>query len=52
MSSDSTPHHDDLDRLIAGEQDGLPPAPEGSTDPSGSTDPEERFVPPSGHQTE
>ena len=52
MSSDSTPHHDDLDRLIAGEQDGLPPAPEGSPDAPGSAEPEERFVAPSEHQTE
>lgn len=52
MSSDSTPHHDDLDRLVAGEQDGLPPAPEGSPDEPGTVDPEERFAPPSGPQAD
>lgn len=43
MSNDSTP---DLERLVGGEQDGLPPAPAGAADRPDEPSPEERFVAP------
>lgn len=43
MSNHSTP---DLDRLVGGEQDGLPPAPVGAPDDAGTPSPEQRFVAP------
>ncbi len=43
MSNDPTP---DLERLVGGEQDGLPPAPHGAPDHPDDPSPEQRFVAP------
>lgn len=47
MSADSTSHSPELDRFIGGEQEGLPPAPEGASDDGAAVDPDERFHVPS-----
>jgi len=46
MSNGDTSHSPDLERLIGGEQDGLPPAPQGSSDDPDDAAPEDRFTPP------
>lgn len=46
MSADSTSHSPELDRFIGGEQEGLPPAPEGATDDADVVDPDDRFHAP------
>lgn len=46
MSADSTSHSPELDRFIGGEQEGLPPAPEGAPDPADAVAPDERFQAP------
>ncbi|MEW1833515.1 hypothetical protein [Microbacterium sp. NPDC079995] len=46
MSADSTSHSPELDRFVGGEQEGLPPAPEGAPDPSDAVAPDDRFHAP------
>lgn len=45
MSADSTSHSPELDRFIGGEQEGLPPAPEGASDDA-VVAPDDRFRAP------
>ncbi|WP_248174334.1 MULTISPECIES: hypothetical protein [unclassified Microbacterium] len=52
VNADSTSHSPDLDRFVGGEQEGLPPAPEGAPDGAGTASPEERFVAPEGGRLE
>ncbi|AZS43633.1 hypothetical protein [Microbacterium oleivorans] len=52
MSADSTSNSPDLDRLVGGEQEGLPPAPEGAPDDVDAMAPDERFQAPGGSYLE
>ncbi|MFS0867561.1 hypothetical protein AB3M83_09565 [Microbacterium sp. 179-B 1A2 NHS] len=53
MSTENEPsdhdHDHDLERLVAGEQDHLPPAPEGAPDDADSRAPEDVFTAPAGN---
>jgi hypothetical protein len=52
VSADSTSNSPDLDRLVGGEQEGLPPAPEGTPDDVDAMTPDERFQAPAGGNLE
>lgn len=46
--SDDTTAHDFADEFAGGEQEGLPPAPEGADDRPGEPAPDEVFIAPEG----